>query len=260
MTEQDLMNALHEFEMNHDINIYACRDFGSRAKGLAGPDSDRDALFLFDQDPRAYKRLDGSIDNIVTEKNGIDFQGWNTRKFAELLSDSNPTAIEFLNSPENYYEWERIAPELRDLQRHATENFRPIALYYHYRSLAERQYRKHIKSQGDTTSDPSLKRNLVCIRAIACAEYIRDTLEFPPLQIEDLLSEANSSDQCISILTTLTERKRDGEGDEMIGNEYGDFIEGWLDFQPDHDRLEIRGIDRGRCDLFIERITDAHEY
>jgi len=260
MTDQDLMNALHEFEMNHDISIYSCRDFGSRAKGLAGPDSDRDALFLFDQDPIYYKRLDGEIDNITAEKNGIDFQGWNTRKFAELLSDSNPTAIEWLNSPENYYEWERLTPQLRELQRHATENFKPIALYYHYRSLADRQYFKHIKSQDDTTSDPSLKRNLVAIRAIACAEYIRDTLEFPPMKIGELLSEANSSDQFISILTSLTERKRNGEGDKMIGNEYGDFIEEWLEFQPDHDRLETRGIDRKLCNRFIEEATDAHGY
>jgi len=259
MTEQDLLNALHEFEMNHDISIYACRDFGSRAKGLAGPDSDRDALFLFDQDPIEYKRLDGEIDNITTEKNGIDFQGWNTRKFAELLADSNPTAIEWLNSPENYYEWDELTPELRELQRHATENFRPIALYYHYRSLADRQYNKHIKSQGDTTSDPSLKRNLVAIRAIACAEYIRDTLEFPPLEIDNLLADADSDRELFQLLAELTERKRDGEGDKMIGNQYGDFIEGWLDSQPDHDRLEIRGIDRVRCNLFIERITDAHE-
>lgn len=260
MTEQDMMNALHEFELNHDINIYSCRDFGSRAKGLAGPDSDRDALFLFDQAPIEYKRLDGEIDNIVTEKNGIDFQGWNTRKFAELLADSNPTAIEWLNSPETYFEWERVTPLLRDMQHYATENFRPIALYYHYRSLAERQYRKHIKSQGDTTSDPSLKRNLVCIRAIACAEYVREELAFPPLRIGELLDAADLESEAAEILTDLTERKRAGEGDEMIGNQYGDFIEGWLDTHPDRDRLEIRGIDRQKCNRFIEQVTDAHGY
>jgi hypothetical protein len=46
----------------------------------------------------------------------------------------------------------------------------------------------------------------------------------------------------------------------MIGNRYGNFIEEWLDTHPDHDRLEIRGIDRAKCNNFIDEITDAHGY
>jgi predicted nucleotidyltransferase len=261
MTETEMLEAMNDFEQAHDIHIYACRDFGSRAKNMDGPDSDKDALFLFDQSPRLYKRLDSEVDNIVTEKRGIDFQGWNTKKFAELVADSNPTAIEWLNSPERYYEWHRITPELRELQQHATENFRPIALYYHYRSLAERQYRKHIKSDGETTSDPTAKRNLIALRAIACAEYINEKLEFPPLNIDALVDEDTLDSEVTDHIEGL--RLQIASGDEgksqMIGNQFGEFIEEWLDTHPDQDRLEINGIDRARCNQFIDKITDAHE-
>lgn len=260
MDETALLEAMADFEDAHDIHIYACRDFGSRAKNMDGENSDRDALFLFDQSPRSYKRLDSEVDNIVTEKRGIDFQGWNTRKFAELVADSNPTAIEWLNSPERYYEWHQITPELRELQHYATENFRPIALYYHYRSLAERQYRKHIKSDGDTTSDPTAKRNLIALRSIACAEYINENLEFPPLNIDTLVDDETLDSEVTDYIQALQMLIAGGQKgkEETIGNQYGEFIEEWLESHPDHDRLEINGIERARCNQFIDRITDAH--
>jgi len=260
MDETALLEAMADFEDTHDIHIYACRDFGSRAKNMDGENSDRDALFLFDQSPRSYKCLDSEVDSIVTEKRGIDFQGWNTRKFAELVADSNPTAIEWLNSPERYYEWHQITPELRKLQQYATENFKPIALYYHYKSLAERQYWKHINSEDDTTSDPTAKRNLIALRAIACAEYINEALKFPPLNINHLVAGDGLDSEVTEHIGSILRSIDDGEMNkgDTIGNKFGGFIEEWLESNPDNDRLDINGIERARCNQFIERITDAH--
>lgn len=132
------------FEDEHDLRILSIRGYGSRAKNMSGPDSDVDAMFLFDQPALAHKRNGDTVDTIDPEPMyGVDLHGWNLKKFASLLAQSNPSAIEFLNSHLQYY----VVPELKsdfvELRRYVNRNVNPLALYYHYRSYAKQNYEKY---------------------------------------------------------------------------------------------------------------------
>ena len=120
---------------------------------MAGPNSDVDAMVLFDQPAMASKTLntgdDAYVDTIDPngEVYGVDVHGWNLQKFASLLADSNPQAMEFLNSPIHYfhkYPSEKFEELLKDLRLYANRNFNPIRLYMHYRSQAKSNYKKYI--------------------------------------------------------------------------------------------------------------------
>jgi len=114
---------------------------------MDGPDSDRDAMFIFDQPALAHKTLGNEVDTIHTEKYDVDFHGWNLRKFASLLSDSNPQALDFLNSEIQYHTAEpkhAISEQLEDLRLYANRNFNPIRLYMHNRSKAKSNYEKYV--------------------------------------------------------------------------------------------------------------------
>lgn len=140
MSQSNVETAVSEFGDRHDVAVLAARDVGSRAWNLDDPGSDYDLQVLFAQEPTAYATLGEYVETVEGSSGDVELQGWNVRRFAELLADSNPSAFEFLRSPLRYREFEPLAA----LESDVGEDFRPIALYYHYRSLARRQYRKYL--------------------------------------------------------------------------------------------------------------------
>jgi hypothetical protein len=221
--------AISEIEREYDCRVIAARDTGSRAWGLDGPESDYDVDFLFVQPAVAYATLGEYVASITTSHGEkLELAGWNVKRFAELLVESNPSAVEFLHSPLCYREHEALAA----LERDVAADFDPVALYHHYRSLASNQYRKYIRrvllandepewlivgdddagydvrrldEDGDpdgavtrvekptglreATTDRSVKRNLYVGRAGLAARYVLATHEFPPLEFAALLDE-----------------------------------------------------------------------
>lgn len=138
--------AVDAFEEEYGVQGLLMRDFGSRAYNLASATSDHDAILVFRQDPSNWVKVGCSTEHFQRQWEDIDIQGWSLKKFASLIADSNPTAMEFLNSPITYYvydsQMETVFDELRD---YANRNFNPIGLYYHYRSLAQQNYSKYVQ-------------------------------------------------------------------------------------------------------------------
>lgn len=143
--EKEIREHIRSIEEEEDITALSCRSFGSHMMNLASESSDYDSFLIYAQDAEDYATIGGYKDTITVKHGEIDFQCWNIKKFGELVADSNPTAMEFLNSPVHYYENPFIAGNLHELKNHANDNFTPIALYYHYRSLAESNYYKYVK-------------------------------------------------------------------------------------------------------------------
>lgn len=220
--------VLSRLARQHGITIVAVRDIGSRAWNLASERSDYDVGFLYAQPASAYAMLgtyQPTIETSVESHENIELSGWNVTRFGALLADSNPTALEFLHSPLRYRESDALAT----LETAVAGEFTPITLYHHYRSLAERNYRKYIQRRlldGDepayiiedetpelfvvrpvendggreritkassryteAATDRTVKRNLYVIRAVLYAQYIRDTHEYPTLDFPAFLDE-----------------------------------------------------------------------
>jgi len=148
----DFGDVVDYFEDEYDITGLLMRDFGSRAWGLAGVDSDYDALLVYWQEPTRYQKIgdDSSVEHFQRSYEDsqfdIDVQGWSLQKFVSLCADSNPTALEFCNSPVTYYQHSlQIEQLFNTFAEYCTSHANPIALYWHYRSLGEDQYTKYVE-------------------------------------------------------------------------------------------------------------------
>lgn len=262
MDFEGLQDELSHFEDQHDIIIFSARDIGSRAREMDGPDSDRDIMFLFDQPAIAYKRNRGTIDTIQEHNRfEVDYSGWNIQKFADLLADSNPTTIEYLLSPIIYHETDAATAELRYLEQHARRNFSPIALYYHYRSMAEDNYEKYIANPERSTYEPTANRHLKCARGLLYAREIRKTGLLPDMDFIHFIENANTV--TTSELETLYEwldMKLNGDSDEYDRRiPFQEQYSHEFDLEPGDEDFPDGGINTNLTEHFIEKM-DMHNF
>jgi len=218
--EDKIRKCIRDIEEEYGVHAISCRSFGSHMMNLDSPDSDYDAFLIFAQDASDYATIGNYRDTISYSEDEIDFQCWNVKKFGELLNDSNPTAMEFLNSDTIYYEFGEFTGMLDCLREDANENFVPIALYYHYRSMAESNYMKYLKP---------------CI-------YHKDGTRYPILQKDDthLYTVDSSGDDDIS-------------GDRMTIDIRGDFHKGSLKQKVKRNLYVVRAI------LYAKHIRETHK-
>lgn len=146
-----LADAIAALEAEHDCSVVAARDVGSRAWGLDHPDSDFDVTVLFRQPLVRYATLDEYVPTVHRESDDVELTAWNVRRFAELLVDSNPATLEFLHSPLRY----RTCEPLAALEVDVGDEFEPIRLYHHYRSFADRQFRKYCQRRLLRAGEPA---------------------------------------------------------------------------------------------------------
>ena len=220
-------DELFKIEQEHDVDIVNARSRGSRMLRVSHADSDWDAMFIFAQEAPTYAQFNGYVDSIhephLGEDENIDLHGWNIDKFASLLADSNPNALEYCAPSTEYVvcrsaTWEPMA-------RNALSNFNHMDLYNHYISMAKRNWVKYIDSGDDKTKG----RQFYVARATACAKYIRCLGSFPPLDVFELADELhpeenNRLNNLCPTLTYLAREKKRGNGhdeyDDVVGRFY----------------------------------------
>lgn len=239
MTDRERVDAaLAEVERDYDISVLAARDLGSHAWNLDDPGSDRDPVVVFTQSPAEYATLEGYVASVDEAYGPVDLSGWNVRRFGEFLVESNPTALEFLHSPVVY----RASAVVEALAADVGDQFEPIRLYHHYRSLAVE----------NAVARPTVKRALYVLRAVLYARYIRGTHAFPALDFPAFLeSEGERFDAAlVERSRSLVARKRAGEGDETVEMDLPGIV---ADLPADIDPEEhaVRGIQTERVDDFI---------
>ena len=105
--------ALTQIETDHQVRIlYACES-GSRAWGFASTDSDYDVRFIYVHPRDWYLSVFQGRDVIELPIDSVlDVNGWDLRKSLQLLEQSNPTLLEWIQSPIVYRE---AKPGLREL-------------------------------------------------------------------------------------------------------------------------------------------------
>jgi predicted nucleotidyltransferase len=131
------------------------RDYGSRARGISDTASDYDVFFIFAQNPATY--VVGNETDVYTKtvpaaenelEREIELHGWNLQKFLgpDGVAGSNPTAVEFCASFEQYFVHGDCNFDIYRLCQHINASFKPYALMQHYRSMAANNYRKYIEN------------------------------------------------------------------------------------------------------------------
>lgn len=253
--------AVHLRRIGDEIGagVLVAREFGSRARNLDGPHSDRDVGFVFVQAPFDYVGVGRYLESVDRDLGENEFVGWNLRRFGDLLSTSNPTTIEFLNSDVEYVPgggaWD-------DLREYVDGSFKPIALIGHYRSLAESNYEPYVATGDDAT----VERNLYAIRALLYAKWVEETGEVPPLDflafLDDRAEELafpddRTRERVLEAAGTFADAKRRGRGGEEAGNPLGEWIEAELTRECDRRKHDVRGIELERLNAHLEGIFDG---
>ena len=170
-----IIDELAKMEQEYDIEIILAVESGSRAWGFYSEDSDYDVRFIYKQKTAEYLKIVPSSSVIsIPIYDDLDFHGWDVKKALFLLHKSNPSLLEWVNSPIVYVE-NKDCEKLRKL---ATTYFDAKTAILHYLSYAKLDTKE---------SKITLKKYLYSIRGLLCAYYISKYKKPAPVLFEELL-------------------------------------------------------------------------
>ncbi len=176
-----IQQKLEEIEKENNITIlYACES-GSRAWGFESPDSDYDIRFIYVNKLDYYLSILPQKDTIEITEEPFDFVGWDLKKALFLLRKSNPSIIEWLNSPIVYKKDEEFFQKIKEL---ANLSFNPKAMIHHYLNMAKANYRTYLKTQ-----QVKIKKYFYVIRPILSLIWIEKNKTVPPILFNELLEK-----------------------------------------------------------------------
>ena len=189
--EQKIQDILKDIEKENNITILFAIENGSRSWDMASADSDYDVRFVFCRNINNYISLsperdvinaafDKDLNPCRVQGSLIDIVGFDIFKYLKLLLSSNPTTIEWLNSPIVYYGSNNIS-----LREYMLKKFSPEKLFYHYFSLAKNNYKEFIQ-QGKAIT---YKKYLYSMRGLLNAKYVYEFDKIPPLSLRQTVEE-----------------------------------------------------------------------
>lgn len=216
---------LHTIEVQEQVRIlYACES-GSRAWGFASHDSDYDVRFLYVRPKSAYLRLDAPRDVIEQPiVDDLDVNGWDIFKALRLLRKSNPPLLEWLFSPIVYLE---NSASIQDLRAIVRRFYSSNALFYHYRHMADGNYRQYIMGKSEVI----LKKYLYVLRPLIALLFLEQQHRVPPTNFLETLGQVQLSEKLLERIHDLVARKQVGDelGLEMPDALLNSFIQVQLD-------------------------------
>lgn len=182
MTEiqKTIQTELDALEVERGVRVLLAVESGSRAWGMASPDSDYDVRFVYVRHVADYLRLENLRDTIEWKLDEtLDITGWDLAKFLRLLRGSNPTAYEWLSSPIVY----RETPEFAPIREFAPACFAPAASAFHYLGIVRGTDQKDI----DKDALVKAKKYLYAIRGVLAARWALDECAPVPMLVSDLI-------------------------------------------------------------------------
>ena len=129
--------------------------------------------------------------------------GWELRKTLGLLRKSNPTLLEWLDSPLVYRQQVDATVQLRAL---AETFYSPPAARNHYLSMARKNFRGYL--QGDTVR---FKKYFYVLRPLLAVRWIDLGLGRPPMTFADLLSTVDDAQLLDEVANLLALKRNAGE-------------------------------------------------
>ena len=249
-----VLDCLRRLEAEHDVRVVFACESGSRGWGFASPDSDYDVRFLYVHRLAWYLAVEPGRDVIEQPISGeLDVNGWDLRKTLQLLRQSNPTLLEWLRSPIVYREDAAATARLRAL---AEAGFSPLRGYHHYLSMAQRNFREHLR--GD---EVRYKKYLYVLRPLLAARWIRDGRGAPPMRFAELAAATLDDRSLLAEINRLLEVKmRAGEAaTSPRWNGLHAFIESELAAAGSRSVAETTPADTAALDAFLRETVLKYE-
>lgn len=179
--------VLQRIEADFGVKIlYAC-DSGSRALGVASPESDYDIRFIYVHRLEWYLSIDKGEDVIEVPNRHklsiqvhplLDVSGWELSKALRLLRKSNPSIFEWLHSNQVYSQELKTVKKLKALEQRVLA---PKPFIMHYVNIAKRNF-------NDSVIESKKVKNYIYIfRSILASRWILKNAAAPPVELANLL-------------------------------------------------------------------------
>ncbi len=200
---------LRAIEYEYDVKILLAVESGSRAWGFESDNSDWDVRFIYVHKPEWYFNVDEQRDVIehVYEDN-VDLAGWELRKSLALFRKSNPSLLEWLNSPKVYYVDPVFVMRMREVEK---DFFNPIKAMYHYNHIYIRHDERYLQKQGYP-----MKGFMYYLRGVLACKWIDNNKSLPPVSFMELV-DATVEDKAIRAkVYELIRLKKSGKEHDML--------------------------------------------
>lgn len=179
-----IQKILDNIEESYDVRILYAVEAGSRVWGLSTDASDYDIRFVYAyNDHKTYLRLKPYNETIqgFSASRMFDWQGWDIKKALKLMSNLNPSIVEWVYSTivyrtESNFDFRACAQKLIEQQH------RVLPLIKHYTSTAK---------SGTFDTPLTRKKYVNCIRAACMAEWFLQGNKIGSLNIRDILTRLN---------------------------------------------------------------------
>ncbi len=202
-----IKRKLLDIEQQHNIQILLAVESGSRAWGFESVNSDWDVRFIYVHAPEWYLRIQPQRNVIEypiesTAHGELDINGWELRKSLQLMQKSNPTLLEWLDSPLVYQEATDCMQEYRQL---AKGFFNPHDCFHHYLHMALNQYRELIGKD-----QVKLKKYLYMLRPILACLWLERNYGPVPMRFQTLLESIIETSELRRAIDQLITDKKQG--------------------------------------------------
>lgn len=208
--QQIIQKRLKDLEQTHQIRIWYACESGSRAWGFASPNSDRDVRFIYSHSLDWYLRLKegNSTLDLGVDTDLLDFTGWELRKTLRLLTNSNASPFEWLQSPIIYKSIVDFQTELWQL---AQAYFNPKAVAFHYYGLAKNSLKRGMKN-----GQMDLKKYFYVLRPLLALRWVLTQQTPPPMEFAPLLEAIKADIEVYRAIHQLVHTKKAAqEGDSI---------------------------------------------
>lgn len=199
----EILDRIAAAEVEHDVKVLLAIESGSRAWGFASATSDYDVRFIYIHKKDWYIDIDLEAKRDVIEYpivDEIDINGWDLRKALKLYSNSNPSFVEWINSPIVYTNEGNFALSAKAL---LPEIYSAEKGIHHYHSMAKTNYRGYLKADK-----VPYKKYLYVLRALLSIRWLERYKTPAPIQFSVLLDRVLDNDSLLEDINELLRRKR----------------------------------------------------
>lgn len=179
--EKEIREKLEEIEQKENVKVLYAVESGSRAWGVASPDSDYDVRFIYVRKQEDYLRLDDIRDVIEWQLDEVlDINGWDLKKVLQHFHKGNATLFEWCNSPIVY----KTTPEWHGICEEGLKYFSEKVALYHYYGTAKSTYKGYL-----TENNVQYKKYIYALRPLLACKYIESRHSAPPVLFDELMKE-----------------------------------------------------------------------
>lgn len=219
---------LRDVEREYDVKILFAVESGSRAWGFESKNSDWDVRFIYIHKPQWYFKVEEQRDVIEhMYPDDVDLVGWELRKALSLLTRSNPSLLEWFNSPKVYLVDEPFIRRIREVER---QFFDPVKAMYHYNHIYNKNNERYLQQEGYPA-----KRFLYYLRGILACKWIENNKSLPPVPFKQLV-DATVKDKAMvdKINELILMKKGERECDMMaVDNLLVEYARGMCEYYND---------------------------